>query len=296
MAGNWHKSVSSKDHLDLDSVGSQIPREDFSSSLIQVKEKNFKEKFKDKIKSMDLKSSFVLGLKYSLFMVPLVATYFLLNNIDQKQSLGTNAAIGNAKFLFQNSNIVLPPETEMQVLVNTDVPVGFVHSEINFDRTRVKLVSEIDVSGSQLKRVVKVTSMSEANSTGKIEIVLALDPASINTPPSGGLQLGKFRIATNTQNTNLSSNLTFNISNSQVVNVDQSLLSLTSNNTTLTINPVATATPVATQAATASPASIVVPSASPDVPTVSCGRCHRNRCDNVCDTRRDNLNYCLDCL
>jgi 4-hydroxyphenylpyruvate dioxygenase-like putative hemolysin len=137
--------------------------------------------------------------------------------------------------------------------------------------------------------------MSEANVTGVIEIVLALDPNDLSNPPHTSMQIAKFTMDKNTDAQNVISKLGITINNSQIVNTNMSVYTITAVDTVLKVNPVSpTATPVVTAGpnatATAVPVITSTPASSPD-----CKSCSKRKCDNVCDPKRDGVN-CPDCL
>lgn len=290
MASRWNYKVSSKKRLDIDTPVAHV---DLTSSIIHSNEKRPFDRIRDGFIHLISKDNLKLGLKYLVFIIPLIAMFYLANNVYERQSLDSKAGVGQASLFFQSDSLTLPPDSDLTVIANSSGPVGFAKVELNFDTTKVKLVSEIDVSISPLKKVVKISSMSEANLTGKIEIILGLDPSFVSNPPSGSFQVAKFRVASNTGNNNVTNSVSFNTSNSQLVNLDQTLFNLTATNLSVLINPVATATPIL--ATTPSPTTQVSMSSTPTPVGKDCSACHKRRCDNFCDSRRDGVS-CPDCI
>jgi len=182
-------------------------------------------------------------VKYLLLAIPIIASFLILKEYQNRQSAKLNAAVHSASLSFQLANWSLPPEHTFGVWLNTDSPVTFARVSITFDPTAIKMTSE-GSAGASLSRIVQITSMSEANSTGKLTLVLALDPAQKASPPSGAFQLANFNFDANTLTQNITTSISFNPSDSQIVALDESVFGIISvQNLNLTINPVATPTP-----------------------------------------------------
>lgn len=215
-------------------------------------------------------------LKIFIFAVPIIVTILLAKELQSRQSINSSASISQANIFFQVNEALLPPETDFLLLVNTDSAVGFIKAEINFDPSLIKLTKSIDLSASPLKKVIKITSLEEANSTGKIEIVVGLEPSSLISAPLGNMQIASLSFTPNTQLVGAVTNLNISTLNSQVVGIDSSQFSIVSSNATLTLNSVSS-----------------TPSPSPIVR--SCKNCQKSKCDGRCDTRRE-TSSCSDCL
>jgi len=198
-------------------------------------------------------------LKYLLLIIPIAAAGFLAIEIQHRQSLESKASLYQAKVSIQPENFSLPPETTFGLWVEANTSVAFADIELNFDTKLVKLTSEITILGG-LSRSVKVTSMEEANTTGKISIIAALDPTNLSTPPTEVFQIASLKFDTNTASQNEIASISFLDSAMQIVAIDQTILGLTTTPLSLTLNPAspsptitatATATSIATAAATA---------------------------------------------
>lgn len=286
MANKWNYKISSKDKLDIDAPIAPV---DLSSSVIHANKKTTWERIKASLGPLTSTDNIKLGVKYVAFLIPVIVTLYLVNKVYEKQTLNSEAGVGQASLFFQTNSLILPPDADLTVVTNSGGPVGFAKVELSFDPSVVKLVSEIDTSVSPLKKVVKISTMAEANSTGKITVVLGLDPSSLANPPSGSLQLAKFRISSNTLSSNISSSIIFSTTNSQIVNLDQTFFTLTATNLSVLVNPVATSTPNPTTQATITPVSTATGAGK------DCSQCHKRRCDNVCDPKRDS-GSCPDCI
>ena len=100
---------------------------------------------------------------------------------------------------------------------------AFARVVVSFDPALLKLTSEVDTNPN-LSTVIDKTGMSEANTIGKIVIVVATGPS--DTAPSGSFELASFNIDAKTSGVN-SSTLSFDKSDFQIV--DKSGPQLTAN-------------------------------------------------------------------
>jgi hypothetical protein len=186
----------------------------------------------------------------TIFVVVLAvfAIYFFAKEVQKRQSLNSKAGVDTVQLFFQIGEIVLPPQTDVYVLASTNKSVGFARVVMEFDKSKVNLSSEVNVSESSFKKIIKVTSKDEANSSGIVEIVLGVDPSDTQTIPSGNIQIGKFTLSSVTNSENVITSMNFSQSSSQIVDMDAQIFSLTTNNLSIKINPLlVTATPLSTQ-------------------------------------------------
>lgn len=227
-----------------------------------------------------------VDFKYLLLVIPIIAIFILARAVQNNQSIKSKAGSYTANISFQLSNSSLPPETTYGVWLNTNAPAGFVSAEVDFNPTLVKMTKEVALTNSLFTKIVKLTSMTEANTTGKIYIILGLDPTKLTTPPSSTFQIANLTFNALTTNPNVTTAVTFNTGGMQIVATDQSVFTLSAINLTLTLNP--TATPLATPSATISPAP--KPTTAP-----SCSKCFKKACDDICE-KGDSKTLCPDCL
>src|SRR4030042_940626 len=85
-------------------------------------------------------------------------------------------------------------------------------------------------------RVGTRTTPSEANATGIINLSLALDPAQRASPPTGTFQLATIPLSPNTAAQNISATLHLDTPAMQVVNPDTPLFTITTVDSTITLN------------------------------------------------------------
>ena len=217
-------------------------KDDLETEVISIQKSKMPFLSKFRVRSSEFLKNHKADVKYLLLIIPVVATFLLVKAVQYRQSLNSRAGIHQASVAFQLQNWNLPPENPFEVWVNSDSPVSFANVSISFDPALVKLTHEIALSG-RLTRIVKVTTMAEANSTGVVSIVIGLDPAMVNSPPVGAFQVATLTFDTKTLNPNIATVVSFDTSKMQLVATDQSMFQLAGTNLNLMLNPTATPTP-----------------------------------------------------
>lgn len=189
------------------------------------------------LKSVDKRIKYILIL---VAMVIPIAGIFIGVELSQRyESIRSEAGVNQANIFIQPSQSNVTGQTAFQLWVTVGNPVGFVSTEINFDKNSLKLLNEVNTTTSILKKDILVTTMANANSTGKITVVLGLDPANIANPASGTFMLANLNFGPNTQNQNVSTVLVVNNTNTQVVGMDTSNFTIASANSSLIVNSTA---------------------------------------------------------
>jgi len=195
---------------------------------------------KDKNRRLAVVLVALLALPITVVLVQRVVKYF------------TGAA--SATIYFEPSSADVPPEATLRLMVNSgSTQVGFARVEVNFDRSKVRLTSEISTTdmltmnnadvgntsslpqdactGTQ-KCIIK-TPMNAANNTGKIVLVLAKDPRVSANAPSGTFELARFTFTQFTSN-QTSTNVT--IPSNQLVDMNANKFSVSVSPATLKLN------------------------------------------------------------
>lgn len=210
--------------------------------------------------------------KYLLLAIPIIAIFLIARQVQRNQSLSSQAATHQATIYFSQPSWTLPPENSFDVFLNTDSTVGYADVEITYNPSHVKLTSEVALTPT-LGRIIKVTPMTDANSTGKLSIIVALDPTQISTAPSGAFKIATIKLNAATTSP-LTTTVNFDNTAMQLVSLDQSVFVNTVSGLSLTLNPTPTPVPTpvptttpppATPFPTATPAPTVRPTATPVV-------------------------------
>lgn len=184
------------------------------------------------------------ALAVGVLLVPVIVVVILANRLKHEQASKIGAEGGTALLYISPESQTLPPGSTFQVWVDTNEPLAYANMEISFDKRLVNLASDATVVGG-LDRDIRVSSMDEANSSGVLNVVAGLDPASRDNPPSGIIQLAEFTLVPiTTEGQELS--ISFNETSTQLVSIDSSSFSLTTQGSNLTINPGSTPTPTLT--------------------------------------------------
>lgn len=176
--------------------------------------------------------------KLSILVLAIIATGLVIGTYLVQQTLSLRGrAVGEAVNLtLTPANASISGNTTLRLVANAKTNrISFLHADITFDRTKVNLSNEITTS-STLSRVVKKTSPAEANSTGRISIVLAVPPQNLGSAPTGVFEVASLPFSIVTTSTNQTTSVSFVQSAVQVVNTQTTALGSTLANSNLVIN------------------------------------------------------------
>ncbi len=202
-------------------------------------------------------------IKYFLVVVPAIAIFLIVAAAQKRQTLSTSADTHQASVSFQLASWDLPPQSTFGIWINSNSPVIYSDIELSFDPKLIKMTNEIVLKGGLTKNI-KVTSMAEANTTGKVSVVSGADPALSAAPPSGVFQVADLTFNSNTSSQNVSTTITFVGSGIQIIALDHSVFNTTATGINLVINK---STPIPTAKPTTSPTPVPTPVPTP-MPTV----------------------------
>jgi hypothetical protein len=184
-----------------------------------------------------------------LFIV-LISLPFSLFLVQQGIKFLSRAAV-TANVYFTPASADLPPNQTMRIMIDAGTnQIGFAAIQATFNPSLIRLNSEIQTT-SLLSNVVLTTTMAEANSTGVINVVLALCHPDVNcsptpSPVTGLFELANFQITSNTSQNDVSTSINFNNNAIQLVELitNPSNLNFTLQNASLLLNSTgATPTP-----------------------------------------------------
>jgi hypothetical protein len=173
----------------------------------------------------------------------------------------TRAVTRQAKVSLLPATLSLPPTGTLQLWATTDSALVFVNVEVTFDPAVVKLASEAALTTSSWGRVIKQTPMATANTTGKIDLVIGLDPTLKSATPSGTFQLATLQFGANTTASNATTSVGFTTASMQLVAADTTVFAVTTAGSTVVVNPTLTPTPTPTAGVT--PTATVTPLPTP---------------------------------
>lgn len=203
-----------------------------------------------------------------LLIATLMLTAFYVANylIKYRHNTSVGAATGKAEIFYQPSAATITSNSDIQIWLNVDKPLGFAHLEYSFDPKQIALSREITLDNLSLSEVIQKTSLAEANTTGKIVLALAITPTTLNSAPTGNFKLATLSFNAKVTTPNLKTTLTPNASQIQFVDLGATPFSNTTTPLTLTLNPSATPSVVKL-----SPTPTPTPNASPNAsgPTIN---------------------------
>lgn len=142
---------------------------------------------------------------------------------------------------FTPSSQSLPPASTTKIMVDAKASnLAFIRISFTFDPGKVGLLQEVTLS-DQFKNVITKTSMTQANSSGKVVLVAGVAPG--DTVPTGVFEFASFSIGSSTTEANASTSLTFNVSDIQIVEKSEANLLIQATDGVITLNPAAEVTP-----------------------------------------------------
>lgn len=212
----------------------------------------------------NLKQYFIVS---GLLIMIAVTMYFANFLIQRSVQYRAGAAAGNAEIYFEPSSVSLPPNTTVNVWVTTDKPMAFARVEFTFDPTRLMLTKEIVLATPALKRIKTLSTMAEANTSGKVVIVAGLDPTTFSTAPTGSFKLATLALASKVTTSNIQTTLAMITTSLQLVDTTATPFTLKTTPATLTLNPLDSPTPTPTPIPT--PLPTLDPNTDVTAPTIS---------------------------
>lgn len=211
-------------------------------------------------KSNLIKTVSVIGI-----FVSVLATILVSQNIYNPLTLFTKAVAGNATVEILPGSSVLPPEKAYTLWVTTDQKASFIRVIVNFDRNKLNVTQEPELVLTGFNKIIW-TSMAEANQTGSLTFVAGLDPSQSNNAPMGAMRFASINFNAKQPLLNSNSTITIYSQDSQVVNIDTSLMAIAAKSTNVSIiSGNSTTLPSPTARATSSPLATATsnPTASP---------------------------------
>src|SRR5512139_3863624 len=108
--------------------------------------------------------------------IGLALNVILMGNVIR---LKTRAATTSAEFIFVPETVSMPPNSSLTLMLDPHGnTISFLRIRLSFDPTYINLIDEVQIENSPLAMTVTKTSRTDANSSGVIEIALALTPGN----------------------------------------------------------------------------------------------------------------------
>src|SRR3989344_2770620 len=182
----------------------------------------------------------LIGILVIVLSLPVALTL-----LRQRTTYKIQAVVEPVDLSFSPSSKTLPPDSTFRIMVNARTNnISFARVVFAFDRTKVNLVSEITTT-SAMGTVVERTPRTNANSTGRATLVLAVPPGV--TLPTGTFEFARFNLTRISTTANDTTQLQFTQSDIQVVDTTaEAAPSYSFTNASLTLNPTVTPTPTYT--------------------------------------------------
>lgn len=175
----------------------------------------------------------ILTIAFLLLMLPVG-----ISLTRRAQIFFSNADENTAKLYVLPSKVELPPDTLIKLMVDSKSnKIGFVRAELSFDPNQIIINGDIQVS-EKFKTVIEKTSREEANSKGKIILVLGVSATDRDFAPSGVFEVASIPIGSKTSTENVQTVVSINQQNSQIVSMGSLNLFIEAKNSDLIVNPV----------------------------------------------------------
>ena len=175
------------------------------------------------------------NMMFKFFISLLIGVIVLPISITQAAQNGESLAQGeNVRIFFSPAKVTLPPDTTLSLMLDAHSDqIGFVRIDLAFDPFKIQLSDEIQPT-DLLRTVIQKTSMSSANSTGQITIILGIAPG--DPMPTGILNVAQIPIHTVTT---LTKNTSISVIEQKVEIVDRNATDrpFTSETASIIINP-----------------------------------------------------------
>lgn len=199
-------------------------------------------------------------LPFILIAITLIATIFFAKQRPNKVTSRASDSIASVS--------LEPSQSQLPAILNLYIdPKGsqlnFVSLAISFPKNEISL-DETPLLSSSLPNVVKLTEASEANSTGKIEIISGFNPQ--DSPADSLTQIATLKFSAKVPNLNPSeNNIMFLQNESKIIVVSQKLMPATFSNALLFTHNESETTPTITQ--TPTPSMAPSPTAPAPIPS-----------------------------
>lgn len=207
-----------------------------------------------------------------LMVAVFVAVIGLAQNLSGTQSLFSRASGTLAQVSVLPATSTLPPNTSYQVWFTSDEAVGFVALVVTFDPTKITLTGEPAIVLPGFNRIA-LTSMADANATGRITMTAGLDPGRLASAPTGAHQYADLPFAA-VGAASGQTMISIDLAGTQIVNLAALTLTLSGENASIALNPTSgtiaptttippIATPTPTRVTTPTPTSLTMATPTP---------------------------------
>lgn len=231
-------------------VGNEKPKNPAGLRLLNVK--HFFSKYR--VNKLLVLTVLVIALPVVIFAANRITKYLT-------KAVGEQVIVS-----FQPSSLTLPPNSTVRIFVDAKTnSIGFARIVFSFDNTKIRLAGEVDTTAA-LGKVIEKTSMTEANSAGRVIIILA--PLPDTQPPTGMFEFARFPLQVVTSQQNTTTTLNFATSDMQIVEKSVIILPVSATQLTVSLNPVVL-TPTSTPGPTNIPTSTPTISPSPSLSTLT---------------------------
>jgi hypothetical protein len=193
-------------------------------------------------------------------IVILMLTVAKVADIKQQYDARSKAQVNQVKLFIAPATGVAPPNQTMELYIDArNEKIPFIRAEITFDQSKMQLTDEIGTT-QKLRQIIRKSTKSEANNSGRIVLILGLAVADRDNPPQGTFEVARFTFAPISYATNLATAVSIDTSTVQVVNWDGSEMENKYQNAKVILNRV---TPTPTDYVSPTPKPTTRPTSGP---------------------------------
>jgi hypothetical protein len=184
--------------------------------------------------------------RIATLLIILIALPIAITLLYQGIKLLTKGATANVTASFNPESSSVPPNQNLGIVLDAQTAkLAFVRLEFTFDASKVQLTSDPQITATKFTNVVEKTTMAVANQQGKVVIAVGLDPQWVSNPPTGSFEFARVSFA-RVGSASGTSALSWNVSGSQIVDIDGSVATITGRNGSITAGTASTANPTPT--------------------------------------------------
>lgn len=177
----------------------------------------------------------------SLILIVVVAiTFFSVANkyIKDSQVFEIGAASGKVDLFFapDSSSLKFADSQTIQLWATVDKPLAFINISLRYDPSLLQLTQLPTLTTTQFTKIIKQSSLTDANNTGVFTLALGLDPTQRVSAPTGTLNLATIKIKPLSTTPNQIAEIIYD-TKSQVVDASAIPMTITTRSYKVTLNP-----------------------------------------------------------
>lgn len=172
-----------------------------------------------------------------------IVSFIILVNPNHKFDIRSKAQITPVKLSLSPPATVIPPNRSLSLVIDSgSEKIAYIRAEVTFNPNLIQLTGDIGTS-EKLRMVLRKSTRDQANSLGRIVVILGLAPADRANPPVGQFEIAKFNFTAKSISDSSIAQFSIDSSALQVVNWDASEMETKIVNASWKVNPKVENTP-----------------------------------------------------